>query len=178
MTKRSYNLPKLYVYQLDEWEFVDFKHYVEDYPKLVEYFFKDGWDYCDVIGWYDKEVNTWSGSDKRFWMRNGFEVWDWDDECFDFIEACEYLGKAYEDDEDAMIAFLEYAGDDQADHFEDAYQGDWDSEKDYAEQLFDELYIHDVPDFLIHYINYEAFSRDMFMSDYTYQDGYVFSINW
>lgn len=166
-----------YVYQIYAREFNKLKKYVEDYSGLVDYFFKNNRGLVDGL-WYDRDVASWAGSDKRIGMRNGSEACDWDNEFKAFIEACKYLEESYGDREDAMIAFLEYAGDDQADHFEDAYQGEWDSEKDYAEYLFDELYLHDVPDFLTYYIDYEGFSRDLFMFDYTYQDGYVFSTNW
>ncbi|MFH1267204.1 MAG: antirestriction protein ArdA [Planctomycetota bacterium] len=49
--------------------------------------------------------------------------------------------------------------------FEEAYCGQWDSEKDYAEELFDECYAHDIPENLRFYIDYEAFSRDLFIGD-------------
>ena len=58
--------------------------------------------------------------------------------------------------------------------FRDQYCGEWDSETAYAEQLFDELYLHDIPSYARSYINYEAFARDLFMYDYDYIEGYVF----
>ena len=67
-------------------------------------------------------------------------------------------------------AFAAYAGNVGADYataegFEEAYCGEWDSEQAYAENLFDELYAHDVPEHIAPYIDYEAFSRDLFNSD-------------
>ncbi len=50
------------------------------------------------------------------------------------------------------------------DGFEEAYCGEWDSEKDYAENLMDDLY--EIPDYLQGYIDYEAFARELFMGDY------------
>jgi antirestriction protein len=52
--------------------------------------------------------------------------------------------------------------------FEDAYCGQYDSEDEYAQELFDECY--DVPNHLANYIDYEKFSRDLFISDYYSQD--------
>ena len=58
--------------------------------------------------------------------------------------------------------------------FRDQFCGEWKSERAYAEQLFDELYLHDIPSYARSYINYEAFARDLFMYDYDYIEGYVF----
>ena len=60
------------------------------------------------------------------------------------------------------------------DTFRDQYCGEWDSETAYAEQLFDELYLHEIPEHLQSYIDYEAFARELFMDGYDYVDGYVF----
>ena len=35
-----------------------------------------------------------------------------------------------------------------------------------------------MPDFARRYFDYEAFARDLFMGDYTFVDGYVFSDHW
>ena len=55
-------------------------------------------------------------------------------------------------------------------HFEDAriamedyYHGEHDSELEYASQLFDEIYLHDIPKSVQYYIDYEAFCRDLFL---------------
>lgn len=47
--------------------------------------------------------------------------------------------------------------------FLDAYRGRWDSELAYAHDLFDELHAHELPEHLRFYIDYEAFSRDIFL---------------
>jgi antirestriction protein len=57
--------------------------------------------------------------------------------------------------------------------FRDAYFGEWDSEKDFAEQIFNDTYC-DVPEYVLPYIDYDAFARDLFIGDYDYVDGYVF----
>lgn len=50
--------------------------------------------------------------------------------------------------------------------FLDAYRGHWDSELAYAQEMFDELYAHEIPENLRFYIDYEAFSRDIFLDDH------------
>lgn len=47
--------------------------------------------------------------------------------------------------------------------FLDAYRGHWDSELAFAQDLFDELYANELPEHLRFYIDYEAFSRDLFL---------------
>jgi antirestriction protein len=67
----------------------------------------------------------------------------------------------------AFAAYASYVGEDYAteESFEDAYCGEWDSEKAYAEDLFDECYAHDIPENLRFYMDYEAFARDLFIGD-------------
>ena len=44
--------------------------------------------------------------------------------------------------------------------------GTYDSELDFATELFNECYAHEIPEHLRHYIDYEAFCRDLFINDY------------
>lgn len=48
----------------------------------------------------------------------------------------------------------------------DCYHGSYDSEVDFAQSIFEECYGDAIPKNLIYYIDHEAFSRDLFMSDY------------
>lgn len=59
-------------------------------------------------------------------------------------------------------------------HFEDAYQGEYDSFLDYATETFDELYAHSIPEGLRIYIDYAAFARDLNAEGYFIEDGHVF----
>ena len=59
-------------------------------------------------------------------------------------------------------------------HFEEAYQGQYDSFLDYATQIFDELYAHSIPEGLRYYIDYAAFARDLDAEGYFIEDGHVF----
>ena len=68
----------------------------------------------------------------------------------------------------AFAAYADHVGADYAteEGFQDAYCGEWDSEQAYGENLFDELYAHDVPEHIAPYIDYESFTRDLFLGDY------------
>ncbi|MEO1670168.1 MAG: antirestriction protein ArdA [Cyanobacteria bacterium J06631_2] len=54
--------------------------------------------------------------------------------------------------------------------FEDAYYGAWDSFKEFAEHLFDECYLSQVPESVRFYIDYDAFARDLEL-DYFHERG-------
>ena len=67
----------------------------------------------------------------------------------------------------AYAAYASHIGGDElptAEQFQEAYCGEWDSEKAYAEELFDEC--NEVPDNLAMYIDYDAVARDFFCGDY------------
>jgi antirestriction protein len=100
------------------------------------------------------------------WAIHDYEGFPHLDESEDFADVAE-LGAAIQEHGAAYVAYADYVG---AKHatvqgFEEAYRGEWDSEKDYAENLFDELYLHEVPDNLKHYVDYEKFARELFIYD-------------
>lgn len=69
---------------------------------------------------------------------------------------------------EAFAAYVNHIGEEYAteESFRDAYHGHWDSELAYAEHMFDELYLYQLPENLRYYIDYEAFSRDLFLDGY------------
>ena len=78
-------------------------------------------------------------------------------------------------DRDAVDAFLSCFSVDELDKFEDAYQGEFDSEEDFAYHIIDECYdIEQTMGNLSFYFDYEKFARDLFMCDYFFDNGYVF----
>lgn len=58
------------------------------------------------------------------------------------------------------------------DSFNDEYRGEWDSEEEFATDLMYSCY--DIPSYLADYIDYDKYASDLFSSDYTFIDGYVF----
>ena len=57
--------------------------------------------------------------------------------------------------------------------FKDSYVGEYDDEEDFAYQIVEECY--DLPEFAKTYFDYEKFARDLFMCDYYFESGFVFS---
>jgi len=78
------------------------------------------------------------------------------------------IAEAIEEHGEAITGYMENMGEVSPDipAFEEAYSGEWDTEQDYAEQLFNEIYLSDVPQHLEAYIDYEKWTRDLFMCDY------------
>lgn len=95
------------------------------------------------------------------------ELWDW-------------LELSQDDREVVSVYRQEIDSSASIDSILDAYAGQADSEEDYAEQLVDELgYLEQMPEHLRSYFDYEAFARDLFITDYTFArddhgQGYVF----
>jgi hypothetical protein len=77
---------------------------------------------------------------------------------------------------DAVDAFLEIYSDSDLDSFEDAYQGSYESERDFAEQFTNDVYGLDIPSFVI--VDWQATWDQGLRYDYDFQDGFVFSNNW
>lgn len=59
--------------------------------------------------------------------------------------------------------------------FEDEYQGYFRNEEDFAYDLIESCY--DMDDFMKTYFDYDRFSRDLFICDYSYIDNFFFRIS-
>jgi antirestriction protein len=64
---------------------------------------------------------------------------------------------------EAFAAYAAHVDTATEESFLDAHCGHWDSELAYAQELFDELYAHEIPEHLRFYVDYDAFSRDIFL---------------
>ena len=84
------------------------------------------------------------------------------------IERVAELAQLIEEHGPAFATYADNVGTDYTteDDFLDHYQGEWDSEKAYGENLFDELYLNEVPEHVRPYIDYESFTRDLFLDGY------------
>ncbi len=77
------------------------------------------------------------------------------------IELVELLGEHGP----AYAAYASMVGEDYAtgQGFEDAYRGEWESERAYAEDLFDGCYLSEVPENVQPYIDYDKWAQDVFI---------------
>ena len=95
-----------------------------------------------------------------------------DEETFDkikaFVEMDEPLQRAFR-------VYISDTGDDSISGFEENYEGEYDSEEDFAQHILSECYdLDEMMGNLSIYFDYKAYARELFMSDYTFDDGYVF----
>jgi len=75
----------------------------------------------------------------------------------------------------AYIAFVEWSFDTDYSKFEDAYYSEAESEEAFTEAyLVDNGALSDVPEWVIPAIDFGYLARDLFSSDFTLQDGFVF----
>lgn len=88
------------------------------------------------------------------------------------------LLEEHSENEDALVAYMSWTGDTLAEaveRFEDCYEGEWDSEEAFADNLLEDTgMLSSVPEWAQPYFDVSAFARDLFMTDYVYTDGHVF----
>ena len=100
-------------------------------------------------------------SDKFFELRDAIEkLSETQQEAF-FVWCDHHNSDISEEDADDLIA-----------SFEDEYQGEYKDEEDYAYEIVEECY--DLPEFAKTYFDYSAFARDLFITDYWMDNGFVF----
>ena len=96
-----------------------------------------------------------------------------DEDTFDKIQQYGNLSSSMKE---AMDDYLELGMDFDLDNFYEAYQGKWDSEEEFAQNLIDELYdIESMMGSLAKYFDYASFADDLFDTDYSMgEKGHVF----
>ena len=107
-----------------------------------------------------------------------FQDWEGIPELFigeSYIEDSFWAYMEADGEQAAKAACISCYGSWDADKFEEAFQGEYESELEFTYQLIDDTgMLTDLPEELQRYFDYEAFNRDLFISDYTFLDGYVF----
>lgn len=98
----------------------------------------------------------------------------------DIYEYLDMISELSDDELEAFEVYIELGNDADIDEFRESFMGYWDSERAFAENLADELGYYDAmknAGISSYYFDEDAFSRDLFMSDYTYSNGFVFMYN-
>lgn len=140
-------------------------------------------DYADIEDFYEacRELHS-DETDPEFMFQ------DWEGvpegtvtECTISPAIFELMEELDESQEASFKAWAEYSCEDwkkdvskAVQDYESAYLGEYDSEAEYAEELFTEIYGSEIPPHLMSYIDFEAYARDIFSDGYTYYDSYVF----
>ena len=85
----------------------------------------------------------------------------------------EFISENNISDVDALFSYIGNVGVDYGlESFDEAFCGAYDSELDYAYEIADECM--NIPENIKPYFDYERFSNDLFIGDYSYIDGFVF----
>lgn len=87
----------------------------------------------------------------------------------EYQKLCDSYGK------DAVNAFLELHDESLLEYFEEAYNGRYDSESDFAEQFITDVYGFDVPSFVV--VDWDETWNTNLRYDFDFEDGFVFSKN-
>lgn len=95
----------------------------------------------------------------RDWYSEGFMSRKDFDHIIEYTEMCEKHGAEAVDD------YMEFH--DNLDNFEEAYEGEWDSEEDFARHVVDEFYCDVDMGGLERFFDYKAFGHELFLYDYT-----------
>lgn len=97
-----------------------------------------------------------------------------------FFELRDAIEKLSETEQEAFFVWCDHHNsdiseedaDDLISSFEDEYQGEYKDEEDYAYEIVEQCY--DLPEFVKTYFDYSAFARDLFITDYWMDNGFVF----
>lgn len=115
-----------------------------------------------------------------------FMFQDWENDFGGFIDEggidkdiWNFLETVKDWDADRLEAYQEflqwYGKNGSVDEFEEAYQGQYETEQDFAESLISECYdLKKMMGNLAYYFDYKRFSNDLFSSDYHFSNGHVF----
>lgn len=88
----------------------------------------------------------------------------------DYIELDDSLQPAYE----AYLDNIDCTA--SVEDFEGHYEGDFDSEEQYAEYIAHEIWPEIEKESWGIYFDYEAYARDLFLQEYDFEDGHVFRL--
>lgn len=135
--------------------------------------YSDFMDFCKAIH-ADEEYPELMFQDYENFPRDFYSESGIGENNFEAILRIQELKDQYGDE--AVEDFFEYFTED--DDFEDAYCGQFYSEKDFAEHIVDECYdLEKSMGSLSCYFDYDAFARDLFISDYHMgSNGHVFRV--
>lgn len=97
-----------------------------------------------------------------------------------FFDLRDVIDSLKDDEQEAFMVWYTYGGYDISredahvliSKFRDEYQGKYSSEEDFANEYVVNCY--DLPEFAQTYFDYEKFARELFSTDYWFEDGYVF----
>ena len=160
-TYNKYNSGSLFGKWLDLFDYWDKDEFMEACRELhkdeqdPEFMFQDYENIPEAL-----ITECWL-SDKFFELRDAIEkLSETEQEAF-FVWCDHHNSDISEEEADDLISSFEYE-----------YQGEYKDEEDYAYEIVEVCY--DLPEFAKTYFDYSAFARDLFITDYWMDNGFVF----
>lgn len=160
-TYKKYNNGSLSGAWLDLSEYSDKEEFLEACKKLhnnekdPEFMFQDWENIPDCL------ISESYLSEKFFELRDALEELSNDEQDAFFVWCENKFNDISEKDVDLLIS-----------DFKDEYIGEYESKKDFAFEQIEEN--EELSDFSKRYFDYEAYARDIFITDYYFESGHVF----
>ena len=160
-TYNKYNSGSLFGKWLDLFDYSDKDEFLEACRELHEDEQDPEFMFQDIENIPEALISESWLSDKFFELRDAIEkLSETQQEAF-FVWCDHHNSDISEEDADDLIS-----------SFEDEYQGEYEDEEDYAYEYVEQCY--DLPEFAKTYFDYSAFARDLFITDYWMDNGFVF----
>jgi len=75
--------------------------------------------------------------------------------------------------EEALTTFIKEFSENDLNHFEESYMGEWESKEEFMNETFEDLY--EIPSYIV--IDYESTWDSAFRHDYIHSNGFIFNVN-
>ena len=133
---------------------IDFSIYSEEVQERINQLIEDNFDVEDIVSFVDQ------------YGMNNINYYE------DIVQLCEDY------DRDAVEEFLQEFDFSDLNYFADMYAGQYNTLRDYAEQLFDDVYLNEIPEHLQRFVDYDAFTTELSYDFLITESGHVFNRNY
>lgn len=99
------------------------------------------------------------------WAIHDYELGGIDIGEYESIEKVAELGQALAEHGEPLALFVQNYSADDLEHFEESYQGEYDTQEDFARATYEDAW--EIPERLEMYIDWQRVARDLFITDYT-----------
>ena len=133
---------------------IDFSIYNQEVQERINQLIEDNFDVEDIVSFVDQ------------YGMNNINYYE------DIVQLCEDYSR------DAVEEFLEEFDFSDLNYFADMYAGQYNTLRDYAEQLFDDIYLNEIPEHLQRFVDYDAFTTELSYEFLITESGHVFNRNY
>ncbi len=130
-------------------------------------------DYDDFISYCNDLHSDEEDPELMFQDYQNFPSLWFSESCFDEDTYNLIIEYSEADNKNAIDSYISYFGTFSMSEFSERYFGYWNSKYDFAYDIIQNCY--ELPQFASYYFDYDKFADDLFITDYYYSDGYIFS---